>query len=248
MFWNIRTEKECQQIYPDDTSNTLDLILSYVALTTYFLCIKRGPEGTHNTNTGKTKMKEIADLLFEANILKEIPRSGYHFLGAGRESIAEHSFGITFIAYVMSQMEPEIDSLRLISMCLVHDLPEARIGDLNYVQKKYLTPDEGLALKDMADGLPFGAKLTELVNEFSSGESLEARLARDADQLALILELKALIDLGHPSPSKWLPAVLERLETDTGKALAENIMKTERDSWWQKTYQDPHRKLKNHHK
>jgi putative hydrolase of HD superfamily len=35
-------------------------------------------------------MKRIADLLFEARILKEIPRSGFHFLGVGRESIAEH--------------------------------------------------------------------------------------------------------------------------------------------------------------
>ena len=47
-------------------------------------------------------MKKIANLLFEAKILKEIPRSGYHFLGAGKESVAEHSFSTTFIAYVMS--------------------------------------------------------------------------------------------------------------------------------------------------
>ena len=42
-------------------------------------------------------MKNIANLLFEAKMLKEIPRSGFHFLGAGKESIAEHSFVTTFI-------------------------------------------------------------------------------------------------------------------------------------------------------
>ena len=72
--------------------------------------------------------KSIANLLFEAKMLKEIPRSGFHFLGAGKESVAEHTFSTTFIAFVMSQLEPEIDALKLISMCLVHDLPEARIG------------------------------------------------------------------------------------------------------------------------
>ena len=46
-------------------------------------------------------MKRIANLLFEAKMLKEIPRSGYHFLGSGRETVAEHSFMITFIALNM---------------------------------------------------------------------------------------------------------------------------------------------------
>ena len=82
-------------------------------------------------------MKNIAHLLFKANILKEIPRSGYHFLGAGKESVAEHSFSVSFIAFVMSQIEPDVDAFKLIAMCLVHDLPEAKTGDLNYVQKKY---------------------------------------------------------------------------------------------------------------
>ncbi|MGD8981799.1 MAG: HD domain-containing protein, partial [Desulfobacterales bacterium] len=53
-------------------------------------------------------MKNIANLLFQANILKNIPRSGYQFLGAGKESIAEHSFSVSFIAFVMIQMEPDV--------------------------------------------------------------------------------------------------------------------------------------------
>ncbi|MDH3799565.1 MAG: HD domain-containing protein, partial [Desulfobacterales bacterium] len=65
-------------------------------------------------------MKHIANLLFEAKMLKEIPRSGFHFLGAGKESVAEHTFSTSFIAYVLAQLDPEIDALKLISMCLVH--------------------------------------------------------------------------------------------------------------------------------
>ena len=101
-------------------------------------------------------MKKIANLLFEAKILKEIPRSGYHFLGAGKESVAEHSFSTTFIAYVMAQLLPEVDALKLINMCLLHDFPEARIGDLNTVHKKYVTADENQALEDATAGLLFG--------------------------------------------------------------------------------------------
>jgi len=91
-------------------------------------------------------MKDIVNLLFEANILKEIPRSGYHFLGAGQESVAEHTFSTAMIAFVMSKIEPDLDALKLISMCLVHDLPEARIGDLNTVHKQYVTADESRAI------------------------------------------------------------------------------------------------------
>ena len=177
-------------------------------------------------------MRNIANLLFKAKILKDIPRSGYHFLGAGKESVAEHSFSISFIAFVMSQMEPNIDALKLIAMCLVHDLPEAKTGDLNYVQKKYVTADENKAVEDISRDLPFGKSLADLIHEFNKGQSVEAKLARDADQLALILDLKALSDIGYYPPKKWLPYALKRMETKTGQDIAESIMKTEWDSWW----------------
>ncbi len=98
-------------------------------------------------------MKRIADLLFEARMLKEIPRSGFQFLGVGRESVAEHVYSTTFIAFVMTQLLPEIDARKLLSLCLVHDLPEARIGDLNSVHKAYVQADEPRAIADMLQGL-----------------------------------------------------------------------------------------------
>lgn len=183
-------------------------------------------------------MQNIVNLLFKANILKNIPRSGYHFLGAGKESVAEHSFSVSFIAFVMSQIEPDVDALKLIAMCLVHDLPEAKTGDLNYVQKKYVTADENKAVEDITGNLPFGSSLADLINEFNADRSLEAKLAHDADQLALILDLKALSDIGYDPPKKWLPFALKRLKTKTGQTLAQTIMKTEWDAWWLDNYVD----------
>ena len=157
----------------------------------------------------------ITDLLFQARILKELPRSGYHFLGAGQESVAEHIFMTAFIAFVMAQLEPEANGQRLVNMCLVHDLTEARVGDLNMVHKNYVSTDHRSALDDTASGLPFGDLMAELIDEFEAGRSLEAQLARDADQLSLILDLKALADIGYRPPDKWLPNVVERLQTDS---------------------------------
>lgn len=183
-------------------------------------------------------MNHIANLLFEAKMLKEIPRSGYHFLGSGRESVAEHSFMITFIAYVMASMEPAVDRGRLISMCLMHDLPEARTGDMNYVQKKYVTVDEKKAVDDLIRHIPFGSAIRELIDEFNASETREAKLARDADQLSFILELKTLADTGRKGPETWLPIVLDRLQTETGKQIAESIANTSWDEWWKKNYVD----------
>lgn len=177
-------------------------------------------------------MKNIANLLFEAKMLKEIPRSGYHFLGSGHESVAEHSFSTAFIAFVMSKLETKVDALKLVSMCLVHDLTESRIGDLNAVQKNYVDADEAKALEDMIQNLPFGPSITQLITEFNEGSSIEAQLAYDADQLALLLELKCLSDIGYQPPNDWLPHVLKRLKTDMGHEIARRIMETRRDDWW----------------
>jgi putative hydrolase of HD superfamily len=183
-------------------------------------------------------MKDIANLLFEAKMLKEIPRSGFPFLGAGKESIAEHTFSTTFIAYVMTQLDREIDALKLISMCLVHDLAEARTGDLNTVHKTYVTADEAKALKDTTRHLPFGSSITGLIDEFNENHSVEAQLAHDADQLALILELKYLSDIGYAPPDTWLPHVLKRLKTKVAKKISRSIMETHRDDWWLNKYID----------
>ncbi len=184
-------------------------------------------------------MKSIVNLLFEAKMLKDIPRAGFAFLGAGSESIASHSFAAAFIGYVMSQMVPEADALRLISMCLVHDLPEARIGDQNYVNKHYVTVDEAKAVADATRHVPFGSDIAGLIEEFNHQASHEAQLAHDADQLAFVLDLKAVADIGIKTPEKWLPTVSGRLKTDIGRQLAAEILNTRWDGWWRDDYREP---------
>jgi putative hydrolase of HD superfamily len=139
-----------------------------------------------------------------------------------------------FIGLIMARMTPEADALRLVSMCLLHDLAEARTGDLNHVQKQYVTADESKALNDALNDAWFGRQLAKLIQEFHAGDSIEAALARDADQLALILDLKSLADLGFESPKQWMRNAAERIKTTTGKNLFENIHHADATSWWRK--------------
>jgi putative hydrolases of HD superfamily len=183
-------------------------------------------------------MKHIVNLLFEARILKDITRSGYAFLGSGRESIAEHSFMTAFICFAMAKSDHDIDCEKLVTMALVHDLAEARTGDFNYVQKNYSKIDEEKAIFDLIKSLSFGNDIKKLVDEFNLGKTIESKLAHDADQISFILELKKMNDTGVKGPEKWLPHVLNRLKTDTGKKIAKSIMETDWDEWWMNDYSE----------
>ena len=183
-------------------------------------------------------MKTIADFLFEGKILKELPRAGYHFLGSGSENVAEHSFMTALIAFAISRIEPEVDKEKVISMALLHDLGEARTGDLNYVQQKYVAINEKKVLSDLTSDLTFGEDIAKLINEFNECKTREAKLANDADQLSFILELKKLQDTGAKSPEKWIAIVMKRLITDTGEKIAQSIISTDWDNWWLNNYSE----------
>jgi len=178
------------------------------------------------------QMKRIANFLFEAGMLKRTPRTGFQFLGSGAESVAEHIFRTVYIGFTLGRLVKEADTEKLIKMCLFHDLPEARTGDLNYVNKKYVKADEKKAVDDLADTLPFGDEIRDLIFEFLNGESLEARLAYDADQLEMIVALKEYKDLGNTYADEWLDFALKRLKTDIARELAETILETDSSLWW----------------
>lgn len=177
-------------------------------------------------------MKNIANFLFEAGMLKRTPRTGFQFLGSGAESVAEHIFRATYIGYALSKLTQEANIDRVIQMCLFHDLPEARTGDLNYVNKKYVKADEEKAVEDLSRTIPFGAELKDLIREFNEGTTVEAKLARDADQLEMILALKEYKDIGNKYAEEWLGFSLKRIQTQAAKELAKTILETDSSLWW----------------
>ncbi|MDR0355110.1 MAG: HD domain-containing protein, partial [Deltaproteobacteria bacterium] len=177
-------------------------------------------------------MSRLSEFLFEAAALKRTPRTGYQFLGRGRENVAEHSFGATSVAYVLGRMSGQADMERLLLLTLFHDLPEARTGDLNYVNKRYVVAREEAALAAAAKGLPFADELVALQEEWLAGDSLEAGLAADADQLDMILELKRLHAHGWRAAGDWLTFARKRLKTAEGRILLEQILDSDPDDWW----------------
>ncbi|MBN1957868.1 MAG: HD domain-containing protein [Desulfuromonadales bacterium] len=177
-------------------------------------------------------MKNIANFLFEVGMLKRTPRTGFQFLGSGAQSVAEHSFRTAMIGYALAQIDGQVDVGRVLQLCLFHDIPEARTGDLNYVNKKYVRVDEAKAVADLADNLPFGDDYQATLKEFMEKETYEAQLAHDADQLEMVLSLKEHKDLGNRYADEWYPFSRLRLKTAVAKELAETIWETDSSKWW----------------
>jgi putative hydrolases of HD superfamily len=176
--------------------------------------------------------KSIVNFLFEVGILSKTPRSGFHFLGSGKQSVAEHINRTVYIGYVLSMLENDIDSAKVMKMCLFHDLAEGRTSDLNYVHQKYVASNEHEAIKHVADSVPFGTDIMEMLQEFGLAKTKEAQLAKDADQLEWLLSLKEEVDTGNTRASTWIPSALKRIKTRIAKELAEEIVTTNSDEWW----------------
>lgn len=186
-------------------------------------------------------MRSFVNLLNEIGMLALIPRSGFAFLGAGEQSVAEHSYRTALIAYVLAKLSSEkINFEKLLMICLTHDLPESRIGDLNYMQKKYVTADLPKALNDIKQSSQLGPEIVSWIEEYEKNETIEARLAHDADQLELLLVLKQEQDKGSPRAEAWFENACKRLKTDVAKQLAQEILQTPSDEWWFNNKSDPH--------
>lgn len=177
-------------------------------------------------------MESIADFLFETGMLAKTPRSGYQFLGSGRETVAEHILRTIYVGYTLCKINSSLDELRVLKMCALHDLPEARTGDMNYVNKKYVQVDEAKAVRELTETVFFGDDIKRAIEEFNARQTPESLAARDADQIALILQLKEYGDLGNKYSEEWIKYAMQRLATEEGRKLAGRIIQTDSSHWW----------------
>lgn len=179
----------------------------------------------------KARLARLADFAYEGAMLKRTPRSGFAFLGSGGESVADHSFGAALIGFVLAQMA-HADVGKTVQLCLLHDFHEAATGDFNYVNHRYDCSDARKALADACAGTGIGTCVSALWDEFEQKQTLEARLAADADQIDLICALRGQFCLGNRFAGEWLDTAVLRIITEAGKQLCAAIMATDPNNWW----------------
>ena len=176
-------------------------------------------------------LKGTVNFFFETGLLQRLKRSGIDFLGSGDQSVGSHVFRTAVIGYVLGELM-EVDTAKVVMMCLFHDVEESRTGDLNYLQQRYVTSQDETALAHSVNDLPVKNGILSLVSEFEQLDSPESLAAKDADTLELLLFLKEELDKGNPQAAEWMVHARKRLKTALAESLAAEIEQTHYTEWW----------------
>ena len=144
-------------------------------------------------NTLQTEeLHAILTFLRRAEALKHTYRSAWTSKGEP-ESVAAHTWRLALMAMVFAPSFPDIDPLRLLKICLIHDLGEAINGDIPAIHQ---SEDDGKAAQEredllsLIDTLPetLHAELLTLWEEYENAASPEARIAKGLDKLETIIQ------------------------------------------------------------
>ena len=138
----------------------------------------------------------VLDFGRTAGELKRIRRKGWVSLAGIKspESVADHTFRTAILVMCLSDLKG-LDTEKLVSMALLHDVHEALIGDYDHYDKERIGESELRSIEVEAMKHIFSVlsdslreKYCLLSIEFQGQETEEARLVRQIDQIEMIFQ------------------------------------------------------------
>ena len=132
----------------------------------------------------------LLDFLRRTEALKSTLRSAWTQSGR-QESTAEHSWRLCLFAMLVSREYPELDALKILHLCIVHDMGETIHGDIPAPEQT--GPKDEQERNDMVDLLrplpeDMQKEIMDLWEEYESAKTPEARLVKALDKLETILQ------------------------------------------------------------
>ena len=155
------------------------------------------------------KARELLDALQIAERLKDATRHCYTKNGR-HESVAEHSWMMTLMAYFMKDEFPEVDMDKVVQMCIIHDLGECFTGDIPTFDKtKVHEENEEKLLYSWVRTLPenYANEMIALYEEMAERKTIESKIYKAIDGL------EALIQHNISDLSTWIPKEYELNKT-----------------------------------
>lgn len=157
-------------------------------------------------STKKSAVPEtlITRFLFEVGTVRKLPRMHRQTLLTDdiSDTIASHSYRVAIIGWFLAKQE-KVDPYKVVMMCLLHDIGEARTGDHNWIHKRYVKIFDEEIIKEQLGGLPFD-DFYQLASEYHARESQESIIAKDADLIDQILLLREYEWQGNREAEIWL--------------------------------------------
>jgi len=151
-----------------------------------------------------SNLRDLVKFFEMAGKLKRTPRSGWVEVGIRKpESVADHTFRTSILCIVCSDLEG-LDELKLLRMALIHDLPEAIIGDLTPSRKIIGSKEkEDNAMNQMLSLLPKEQREKYMTDwsEYQEGKTREAKAVRQLEKLEMALQAKEYEEAGSTRQS-----------------------------------------------
>lgn len=183
----------------------------------------------------KNDFSKDIQFLFEMGSIRFIPRMWQRFLNGNFANLAEHHFRMFWIAMTIAAHEGSVDTGKIAKMVMVHDISESRAGDVDYLARQYVERHEALGLQDMLAGTALQKEFQELWDEYEARETMEAKIAKDADNLDVDFELAEQASHGFPLQAHWKDmrdfVAKEKLYTTTAKEMFVALEKANPHDW-----------------
>ena len=150
----------------------------------------------------------MRDQLKEILGLKNVLRAGWVRAGIpSPESVAAHSWGMSMLALKLAPKE--LDLARILSLCIVHDIPEVRVGDLTpHDDTSTKAADELKAMTEMAP------EWVSLFEEYEQGQTPEAKFVKQLDNLDMALQAEKYQDEFGLSLSEFIESARLRIDDE----------------------------------
>lgn len=134
--------------------------------------------------------KEYLNIVHTIEKLKDTPR--HCTTSKGRiESVAEHSWRISLMAFLLKYEFPEIDINKVTNMCLIHDLGECFTGDV----PAFIKTDKDRKIEDdllynWVKSLPkdVSEEMKSLYDEMNEQKTLESKIYKSLDKLEAVIQ------------------------------------------------------------
>lgn len=133
---------------------------------------------------------KLLEVMHLAERLKDTTRHCYTS-GGRHESVAEHSWRISLMAYLISDEFPEVDMDKVIRMCLIHDLGEIFTGDIpTFLKTAEDEQREEELLYAWTASLPepYSEEMLELYREMAELKTAEAKIYKAMDSLEAVIQ------------------------------------------------------------
>ncbi|MBR4337579.1 MAG: HD domain-containing protein [Bacteroidaceae bacterium] len=176
--------------------------------------------------------REYLEILHIAERLKDTPRHCTTTKGR-TESVAEHSWRVALMAFLLTHQFPEIDCNKVVGMCLIHDLGECFTGDIpTFLKTEKDRNVEDSLLGQWVSSLPveISVELKALYSEMDAQQTKEAKLYKSLDKLEALIqhnesplntwseneyELNKTYAFDTVSFSEWLSGLRKEILKDT---------------------------------